>query len=84
MELAGATAHELNQPLTAITMGIELVSRQLQKRRTVPEEVIQDIFESAGKMSRIINRLSKITRYETREYLKTMKILDIDGSSETS
>ncbi len=81
MELAGATAHELNQPLTAIMMGIELVSRQLQQRRVVPEEVINEIIGNVEKMGGIISRLSKITRYETRDYLKTMKILDLDGSS---
>lgn len=81
MELAGATAHELNQPLTAITMGLELILRRIQNRRTIPRDVIRSTIESAEKMSAIINKLSEITQYETRSYLETMEILDINGSS---
>ncbi len=81
MELAGAMAHELNQPLTAITMGLEIITRQVQNRRPIPPEAIKDTLDSVERMSSIIKKLSEITQYETRDYLETMKILDIEGSS---
>ena len=84
MELAGAMAHELNQPLTAITMGLEIISRQIQSRRAIPQEAIRDTMQSVERMSAIIKKLSEITQYETRDYVETMKILDIDGSSKKS
>ncbi len=84
MELAGATAHELNQPLTTINMGLEIISRQYQNRRPIPQDVVKNTLESVEKMGAIIKKLSEITQYETRSYLETMKILDIDGSSKKS
>ncbi|NIA11015.1 MAG: HDOD domain-containing protein [Nitrospiraceae bacterium] len=81
MELAGATAHELNQPLTVVTTGLELISRQIQNRRAVSHAIIKTTLESVEKMSGIIRKLSEITQYETRSYLETMKILDISKSS---
>ncbi len=84
MELAGAMAHELNQPLTSISMGLEIISRQTQNRRPIPPEAIRDTMQSVEKMSAIIKKLSEITQYETRDYVEAMKILDIDGSSRKS
>jgi len=81
MELAGAAAHELNQPLTVVTTGLELISRKIQNRRTVSHAIIKSTLESVEKMSGIVKRLSEITQYETRSYLETMKILDISKSS---
>ncbi len=84
MELAGAAAHELNQPLTTISMGLEILTRQYENRRSIRPETIKGILESVEKMSDIIKRLSDITKYETRNYMETMKILDLGSSNRDS
>jgi PAS domain S-box-containing protein len=81
MELAGATAHELNQPLTVVTTGLELISKQIQNRHTVSSKIILSTLKNVEKMSSIIKKLSDITQYETRSYLETMEILDLSKSS---
>ena len=84
MELAGATAHELNQPLTSIVMALELISHQHLRRHPISQEVIKDALKGAERMNTIIKKLSDITKYETRSYLETMKILDLNESSKNS
>ncbi len=81
MELAGATAHELNQPLTTIVTGLELIDRQYRLKRPTPPEVVRDILKDAERMSAIIKKLSDITKYETQSYLETLKILNLNESS---
>ena len=83
MELAGAAAHELNQPLTTIIMGLELITRQHRLQRPIPPEVIKDVLQGAERMSDIIKKLSDITKYETRNYLETLRILDLNESSDS-
>jgi PAS domain S-box-containing protein len=82
-ELAGTTAHELNQPLTSILGYSELI-----KRRLPPESTLIDaanvIIGEAGRMAEIVRRIGKITRYETKTYVGEAKILDLDRASPAS
>lgn len=82
-ELAGATAHELNQPLTSI-----LGYSELLKRNMPPESPYINsanvIIGEAGRMAEIVRRIGRITRYETKAYVGEAKILDLDRSSPES
>jgi len=79
-ELAGTTAHELNQPLTSVMGYAELV-----KRRMSPDNVnlraIDTILHEAERMAEIVRKIGKITRYETKTYVGETQILDLDKSS---
>ncbi len=80
-ELAGATAHELNQPLTSMMGYAELAKRKLEE----PEEVVRVlniILSEAERMADIIRKIGRITRYETKSYVGEQRIVDIDRSSE--
>ncbi|HEU4577951.1 MAG TPA: PAS domain S-box protein [Polyangiaceae bacterium] len=79
-ELAGTTAHELNQPLTAVIGYAELMLRQLppDAEHRPAAEVIH---EQAQRMAQIVQKIGKITRYETRSYVGAAKILDLDKAA---
>ena len=75
--VAGATAHELNQPLTSVMGIVEL----LRLDRNLPEKV-QDRMERAyvqlDRMADIVRSLSQVTGYETKPYGDGQEILDLD------
>jgi PAS domain S-box-containing protein len=79
-ELAGTTAHELNQPLTSVMGYAELL-----KRRVPPEDsnvrAVDTILREAERMAEIVRKIGKITRYETKTYVGGTQILDLDKSS---
>jgi len=84
MELAGAAAHELNQPLTVINCQIKLLEESLSHLQTKPEREIAIINESVDRMTDIIRKIGTITRYKTKDYLLGDKIIDLDEASENS
>ncbi len=80
MEMAGGVAHRMNQPLTVIN---NLINDILS---TMPQDA--PIYEKIEKISRqihILNDISKkikgITRYSPVDYVKGIKIVDIDKAS---
>jgi PAS domain S-box-containing protein len=79
-ELAGAAAHELNQPLTSVLGYGELI-----RRRAGDPDSVQGsagiILQEAERMAEIVRKIGKITRYETKTYVGAAKILDLDRSS---
>jgi signal transduction histidine kinase len=83
-ETAGAIAHELRQPLTAVLGAIELIN-------TVPRESAADghldkllatIRKQCLRVADIIKKMEQLVVYKTRPYIKGQKILDLDESSQ--
>jgi PAS domain S-box-containing protein len=82
-ELAGAAAHELNQPLTSVMGYAELLKRRLEPS-TAPYSAAEIIFNEAERMAEIVRKIGKITRYETKSYVGRARILDLDRSAPSS
>lgn len=82
-ELAGTTAHELNQPLTGVIGYAELLMRQLPSESPL-YGAAEVILSESQRMAGIVRKIGKITRYETRSYLGGTKILDLDKSAPES
>ncbi|MCU0681396.1 MAG: PAS domain S-box protein [Polyangiaceae bacterium] len=80
-ELAGATAHELNQPLTSVMAYAEMLKRRLA-REAPAYAAAEVIFNEAERMAEIVRKIGKITRYETKSYVGQTTILDLDKASE--
>lgn len=80
VEMAGAICHELNQPLMAISGYSELVLMEMSENDPLVGK-IDKIIEQIDKLGRITQKLMKITRYETKDYLEG-KIIDIDKATE--
>src|SRR5262245_12189610 len=80
-ELAGAAAHELNQPLTSVRNYATLLRRLLQTG--TPASAAAEVIEKeAERMAEIVRKIGKITKYETKSYVGKQKILDLDRASE--
>jgi PAS domain S-box-containing protein len=81
-ELAGAAAHELNQPLTSIIGYAELLGRRLEKESPL-HNAANVIITQAERMAEIVRKIGKITKYETKSYVGGAKILDLDKAAES-
>jgi PAS domain S-box-containing protein len=80
-ELAGAAAHELNQPLTSVLGYAEIMRRRVKAGEPVVRET-EAIATEAERMAEIVRKIGKITKYETKAYVGEANIIDIDRSSE--
>ena len=78
-ELAGAAAHELNQPLTSLLGYAELLDERLAEddpnRR--PASII---LREGNRIADIVRKIGRITSYRTKEYVAGAKIVDLDAS----
>lgn len=80
MALAGAAAHELNQPLTSVMGYAELVKRKIAETEPAAR-YIDVIYREAERMAEIVRKIGKITRYEVKEYVGDQTIVDIDKAA---
>jgi PAS domain S-box-containing protein len=80
-ELAGAAAHELNQPLTSVINFAELLAKKLEPD-TPLFRAASVIVNESERMAEIVRKIGKITRYETKSYVGGAKILDLEKASE--
>ena len=81
-EIAGATAHELNQPLTSIMGYADLLVRQFGDDPRL-REITETITKETERMAEIVRKIGKLTKYETKSYVGDAKILDLDRSVES-
>jgi PAS domain S-box-containing protein len=75
-ELAGAAAHELNQPLTSIIWSAGMIQRQ-----SAPEapylRAVAVILSEAERMAGLVKKIGRITKYETTDYVGGARMLDL-------
>jgi PAS domain S-box-containing protein len=79
-EIAGAAAHELNQPLTSVMGYAEYLKRGVSGDPALAHAV-EVIMGETQRMAEIVRKVGKITRYETKPYVGATKIVDLDRSS---
>jgi len=80
IEMAGATCHELNQPLQALSGYSHLLLYDLSEDNPLFEK-IKKIKEMSDQLGQITRKIMNITRYETKEYIEGFQIIDIDKAS---
>ncbi len=80
LEMAGAVCHEMNQPIQVISGHLELLLMNMPENEPMFEK-INLLKENVNRLAAITNKLQKITRYETKEYVLGNKIIDINKSS---
>ena len=78
LEMAGAAAHHLSQPLQALMFDLDRLSKECPERRPDKLDAMQ---ASAVRMQKTIRNIQEITRYQTREYIQGARIVDIDSAS---
>jgi len=80
IELAGAAAHELNQPLTSVMGYGQMLMRKLSPSDAhIP--IVRTILDEAERMAAIVRQLGSLTRYETKSYVGGAQIIDLDRSA---
>ncbi len=82
-ELAGAAAHELNQPLTSIMGYAQLIERQSAKD-AAHLRAVGVILSESERMAGIVKKIGKITKYETTDYVGSARMLDLDRAAPES
>jgi len=75
--LAGAAAHELNQPLTVVTASIELLRKRVDESQRAR---LETVLAEAQRMADIVRTIAKLTRVETRPYVNDRVIADFERS----
>ncbi len=80
IETAGGICHEMNQPLQVILGNLELL--KLNTPDDDPNQTFIDVLlKHTERLGHITKKLTHITRYETKEYIKGT-IFDIDKSTQ--
>ena len=80
LEMARAACHELGQPLQIIKGNTEMLQMDLEKEGKSYEE-IENIISELDRMTVILQKLRRITKYVSREYINGKPIVDIEKSS---
>ncbi len=80
-ELRGTAAHELNQPLTSILAYATLLARRLPSEGAEARAVAR-IRGEAERMADIVRKIGEMSRYRTKDYVGSQRILDLDRPSE--
>lgn len=77
LQLAGATAHELNQPLMALLGNIDL----MEMNRNNPEKLdhhMSGVRNAGHRISDIVKKIQTIRHDETKPYLDDLSIINLD------
>ena len=80
-ELAGTTAHELNQPLTSVMGYAQLLQRRIDQNDENYHAATM-IVEQSERMAEIVRQIGRITHYETKPYVGDAQILDLDRATD--
>jgi len=80
LQMAGATAHELNQPLTVILPRIERSFAHIDKNDPLFNEMTI-IYTQCVRMADLIKKISEIITYRTKPYVGNTQIIDIEKAS---
>jgi PAS domain S-box-containing protein len=80
LEMAGAASHELNQPLQIVSGYTELLSESIIEDHPF-HEPIKTIKKQCERLGNLTNKIMRITKYETVEYMNGFKIIDIHKAS---
>ena len=79
-QAAGAAAHEINQPLTALLGTADLMLMKMSKDD--PNRETFETFQKAGERIRdIVKKMKTIRDVVTRPYIQGIEIIDFDASS---
>jgi len=80
LEMAGAAAHEINQPLTVIMSMSELVLSDLSEEDD-NYSIMKKINSECERAAKIVRNMGQISKYRTKKYADGLDIIDIDASS---
>ncbi len=85
LEVAGTVCHELIQPMQIISMCAQLIlineNHSNENNESEYYVKVKTIYEQIERMKTITEKLKRITRYETIDYVDGIKIVDLEKAS---
>jgi putative nucleotidyltransferase with HDIG domain len=84
-ELVGALLHNLNQPLTVITIRARLIQLAVMQGNMSKEEIgreMEEILTMSDSIAQILSKAEKPRDYVTQQYTAGVQIVDIDKSGD--
>ena len=79
LQMAGATAHELGQPLTVLLGNIELMAIYKDNPEKLASGMAK-VKEAGKRITSIVKKIQNIRQVETKPYAKDISIIDLDQS----
>ncbi len=79
LQMAGATAHELGQPLTVLLGYIELMGLYKDNPEKLASGMAK-VKEAGKRITSIVKKIQNIRQVETKPYAKDISIIDLDQS----
>ncbi len=80
VQLAGAVAHELNQPLSVVVSTAELICARDRSAEDMRQMALR-MSEASQLMADIVSKLQHATRYQSKSYVGSVRIVDLDKAS---
>lgn len=80
LEMAGAVCHELNQPLQAMQLYLDIFNSKTLNMEDLPRQ-IENLHQQIERISEICRKIMRISKYECTDYVDGIKIIDIDKAS---
>ncbi len=80
IELAGAAAHEINNPLAVIMARLDLMLEDVEEN-TKPHKDLEQIDHLVHRIADIVKKMSQVRHYQVQNYCGGVNILDFDASS---
>jgi two-component system, NtrC family, sensor kinase len=80
LEMAGAAAHELNTPIFSALGTAQLVLDDLKDAQL--QDDLKTIIRNLNAVSDLTKKMTRITKYEAKEYVGDTKIVDIQKAAE--
>lgn len=80
IELAYATAHEINQPLAALSLVLEMMKDKFSGEEEVKQK-IELALEQTYRVAEVVKKLGELESYQTIEYLHGHKMIDLGNST---
>ena len=80
IELAGAAAHEINNPLAVVMARLELILSRMDRSDRFYQD-IEKIDNLVCRIAGVVEKMSQVRRYQVQHYCGGINILDLDGAS---
>lgn len=82
-EVAGAAAHQLNQPLTSLLGYVEFLRQQIAEDDEM-HRVVSTIHDDASRIAEVVRKIGRVTRYRTRDYAGGEQIVDLEEAASST
>lgn len=80
IELAGAAAHEINNPLSVIMARMELLLAQMNEDDEVRRD-LEQMDDMVQRIAGVVHKMTQVRQYQVQNYCGGVNILDLDGAA---